>query len=385
MIGVLKNGKRLCFVFLSVFAEEGGIQSYVKDILKAYSSQSQLPSADVLLLRDLPAHSSLLTESKKLTFQYLGRYGTRHGRLMLGQLLLLNLLKNRYAHVICGHVLLTPLVYPLCAFFQVSLTVMTYGKEVWEPLPMLQRQALQRASQIWAISRYSRDLAISNNHLNPSKFRMLPCAVEGNLFTPGEANPRLVKKYGLHNQRVLLTVARLWSGDIYKGVDVTLRSLPQILQIFPETKYLIVGQGDDQPRLARLAMALGIAKQVEFAGFVPTDELVEHYRLADAYVMPSREGFGIVYLEAMACGVPVLSGDEDGSAEPLQDGRLGWRVPYRNPEAVATACVEMLKGEDIRCDSTWLRQQTLENFSFSVLQTRLVELLTPSPSFLDDL
>ncbi|HBE33159.1 MAG TPA: glycosyl transferase group 1, partial [Cyanobacteria bacterium UBA11368] len=169
--------------------------------------------------------------------------------------------------------------------------------------------------------------------------------------------------------------ARLWSGDIYKGVDVTIRALPQIAAAFGEIKYLVIGRGDDQPRLAQLAKDLGVADRVVFAGFVPTKDLVEHYRLADAYVMPSQEGFGIVYLEAMACGIPVLSGDADGSADPLQDGRLGWRVPHRDPEAVAAACIEILTGNDGRCDGQWLRQQTLAQFGRDAFVQRLKELL----------
>jgi phosphatidyl-myo-inositol dimannoside synthase len=172
-----------------------------------------------------------------------------------------------------------------------------------------------------------------------------------------------------------MTVARLWSGDIYKGVDVTIRALPQIVSVFPDVKYLIIGRGDDRPRLEQLAKDLGVSDRVVFAGFVPTQELVPHYQVADAYIMPSQEGFGIVYLEAMACGIPVLSGDTDGSAEPLQDGRLGWRVPHRDPDAVAAACIEILNKRDPRCQGQWLREQTLEKFGRQTLSKKLKQLL----------
>jgi glycosyltransferase involved in cell wall biosynthesis len=177
-----------------------------------------------------------------------------------------------------------------------------------------------------------------------------------------------------------MTVARLWSGDIYKGVDVTIRALPTIAQAFPTVKYLVIGRGDDQPRLAALAQDLGVADRVVFAGFVPTEKLVDHYRLADAYVMPSQEGFGIVYLEALACGVPVLSGDQDGSADPLQDGHLGWRVPHRDADAVAVACVEILKGQDPRCRGDWLRKEALAQFSAPVLAKRMAKALSQPPN-----
>jgi len=171
----------------------------------------------------------------------------------------------------------------------------------------------------------------------------------------------------------------LRSTDIYKGVDVTIKALPQIAKTFPNVKYLVIGRGDDQSRLAQLAADLGVAERVIFAGFVPTENLAAHYRLADAYVMPSQEGFGIVYLEALACGVPVLAGDADGSADPLQDGKLGWRVSHRNPGAVAVACIEMLKGEDQRCDRHWLREQTLAAFSFASLCQSVAEILNKFP------
>jgi phosphatidyl-myo-inositol dimannoside synthase len=95
-------------------------------------------------------------------------------------------------------------------------------------------------------------------------------------------------------------------------------------------------------------------------------------------VMPSQEGFGIVYLEAMACGVPVISGDADGSADPLQDGRLGWRVAHRDSGAVAAACEELLAGGDRRCDGVWLREQVIGGFGRSAFAQQLEMLLQPT-------
>jgi len=96
--------------------------------------------------------------------------------------------------------------------------------------------------------------------------------------------------------------------------------------------------------------------------------------------MPSQEGFGIAYLEAMACGVPVLSGDNDGSADPLQDGKLGWRVPHRDTSAVAAACIEILQGDDPRCHGEWLREQAIALFGLDSFQRKLQKmLLSPNP------
>ncbi|MBW4484770.1 MAG: glycosyltransferase [Tildeniella torsiva UHER 1998/13D] len=360
----------LVFVFLEIFSWEGGIQSYVKDVLAAYLEQPNPVPADVFLLRDGPDCLNPYDRSP-LRFHYLASASPAVGRARLVAALLKHLILHRPRQVVCGHVLLLPLVSTLCRWLRLPYTVMIYGKEVWEPLPNREQQALRQADWIWANSRYSRDRACAANGLDPDRAFMVPCAVDGDRFSPGPADPDLVEAYGLADCRVIMTVARLWSGDIYKGVDVTIRALPAIAAAVPTVKYLVIGRGDDQPRLAVLAEEMGMSDRVVFAGFVPTQDLVAHYRLADAYVMPSQEGFGIVYLEAMACGVPVLSGDQDGSADPLQDGRLGWRVPHRDPQAVAAACIEMLAGHDPRCQGAWLRQEALAAFGTVALAQHL--------------
>ncbi|HEY9613001.1 glycosyltransferase family 4 protein [Allocoleopsis sp.] len=366
------------FIFLDVFDSEGGIQSYVKDVLQAYESVSrQLArqmSAEVFLLRDDPKCHNPFTH-QTLKFHYLKTKNPLLGRLRLTIGLWNSLWLRRPSHVFCGHINLAPLTQLLCQRWGVPYTVLTYGKEVWYRLPDRERQALVAATGIWTISRYSRDRLCTANDLNPHKVEILPCVVDGDVFAPSSKPPGLIARYGLAGSKVLMTVARLWPTDLYKGVDVTIRALPAIATVFPDVKYLVIGRGDDRPRLEQLAQDLGVGDRVVFAGFVPTSDLVEHYRLADAYIMPSQEGFGIVYLEAMACGKPVLAGNADGSADPLQDGQLGWQVPHRDPEAVATACIEILKGEDQRCNGQWLREQCLARFNTAILTEQLNTLL----------
>ncbi len=360
------------FIFLEIFSSEGGIQSYIKDLLQAYQTLGY--QAAIFLLRDEPT-SDHLYQKNIFKFHYLKTLPPSLGRLKLAYSLLMCLLQRRPELVFCGHIKLAGLISIFCKTLGIPYIILTYGKEVWQPLPKLERQALQQAASIWTISRYSRDRLIKANSVHPHQVKILPCVVDGNCFTPGSKPPELLEQYNLKGATVLMTVARLWSGDIYKGVDVTIRALPQILAVFPEVKYLVIGRGDDRPRLAKLAQDLGVGDKVIFAGFVPTEELVAHYRVADAYIMPSQEGFGIVYLEALCCGLPVLSGDADGSAEPLQDDRLGWRVPHRDQDAVAAACIAILQGENPRTNGQWLREQTLAKFSKEVLPEQLASLI----------
>ncbi len=364
------------FVFIEIFAREGGIQSYVKDLFDAYQEVAKENNfkAEVFILRDEIGCDNPYA-GEYLNFHYLKTLPPWKGRLRLALSLLKFLLLNRPQHLYCGHIKLSPLIKLLCQPLGIPYTILTYGKEVWKTLPKNQRQALATAESLWTISRYSGNCLCKANSIKADKVSILPCIVDGAKFTPGDKPQDLINKYQLQDSQVLMTVARLWSGDIYKGVDVTIRALPQILEAFPQVKYLIIGRGDDRPRLEKLAGELGVTEQVVFAGFVPTEDLVAHYRVADAYTMPSQEGFGIVYLEAMACGKPVLSGDADGSADPLQDGRLGWRVPHRDRDKVAKACIEILQGKDTRCQGDWLRQETLKKFSKKAFKQQLLSLL----------
>ena len=366
------------FVFLEIFSQEGGIQAYVKDLLTAYLSlikeSPNLTKTDIFLLRDSPNCENPFSNDL-MTFHYLKTLPPWQGRLKLATSLLIHFIQKRPQKVFCGHINLAPLIQFLCQPLGIPYTVLTYGKEVWITLPKQQKNALNQAEAIWTISRYSRDCLCRTNKIEPKKVKILPCIVDGNQFTPGEKPMDLIEKYHLNDAKILMSVARLWSGDIYKGVDVTIRALPKILQSFPNLKYIVIGRGDDRPRLEQLTKDLGVSDHVVFAGFVPTEDLINHYRIADAYIMPSQEGFGIVYLEAMACGVPVLSGDADGSADPLQDGKLGWRVPHRDPDAVAQGCIEILQGTDQRCQGDWLRKQALAQFSPQALSQKLQQLI----------
>jgi phosphatidylinositol alpha-1,6-mannosyltransferase len=371
--------RRDLFLFLEVFDREGGIQTYNRNLIEAYlkrpTAHRSRSRSEVLILRDTDSRHNPYVHSD-LRFRYFHRdRPVPVERLHFSWALLLSILRDRPRRIYCGHINLAPLIHTLCAPFGIPYTAIVHGKEVWEPLPPSKRRALQRADRIWVVSRYSRDLASAANDLDPNRVRQLSCCVDGAQFHPGPKPPHLLDRYGLDGATVILTVARLWSGDIYKGVDVTLRALPTIAKAIPTVKYVVIGRGDDRPRLEALAADLGVRDRVVFAGFIASEELPAHYRLADLYSMPSQEGFGIVYLEAMASGVPVVAGDNDGSADPLMDGKLGWRVPHRSPEAVAIACIEALKGGDRRSDGDWLRREVLAAFSKDAFADRVAALV----------
>src|SRR5262249_7047051 len=143
-------------------------------------------------------------------------------------------------------------------------------------------------------------------------------------FRPQPRDPLLAKRYDVASGPVIMTTGRLEATERYKGVDEVFTAIPRLLTRFPTLKYVIVGDGSDRARLEDLAHRMEISEHVIFAGRIPETETVAHYNLADVYVMPSTgEGFGIVLIEAAACGVSVIGSLVDGSQEALLGGQLG--------------------------------------------------------------
>jgi glycosyltransferase involved in cell wall biosynthesis len=177
-----------------------------------------------------------------------------------------------------------------------------------------------------------------------STYTVLPNAIHLDRYGVAPKPLALLTRYGLHDRRVILTLARLRSNERYKGVDEILETLPELIAGDRTLTYLVAGDGDDRARLEAKARTLGLARHVVFAGFVEESEKADHFRLADVFAMPGRgEGFGFVFLEALACGVPVVGSLVDGSREALQDGALGELVDPADRDSVRAGIVRALR------------------------------------------
>jgi glycosyltransferase involved in cell wall biosynthesis len=234
--------------------------------------------------------------------------------------------------VICGHVNLLPI-----AFGHPLLVV--HGIEAWKR----RRLALSRCRGIVSVSALTRDRLVGWSNYEGPTF-VLPNAVHLEQYGVRAKREDLVARYKLEGKRVLLTVGRLDAAERSKGFDEVidvLRDLPE------DVVYVIAGGGNDATRLQLRARDLGVASRVVFTGLFAEEEKRDLYNLADVYVMPSRgEGFGFVFLEAMACGVPVVGSKLDGGREALLDGKLGALVDPTNPAEIRAAILETLgRGE----------------------------------------
>jgi glycosyltransferase involved in cell wall biosynthesis len=179
----------------------------------------------------------------------------------------------------------------------------------------------------------------------------------------------LLKRFGLKpDQPVLLTVGRLEPSEQYKGYDQILRALPAIRRAVPDVRYVIAGRGPDRPRIEALIRELKLEGSVTLAGFVANQELCDFYNLCDVFAMPSKgEGFGIVFLEALACGKPVLAGNKDGSVDALLGGEIGVLIDPDNVAEIADALISMLTRQHpltILQHSDRLRARVIEAYGY---------------------
>jgi glycosyltransferase involved in cell wall biosynthesis len=264
---------------------------------------------------------------------------------------------RRPALIISTHPNFAPVALLAKRLLGVRYVVVVHGIDIHPGLSPLRKQALRNADAVWAVSRWTRERVL---HIGVAadRLRVLSNTVDSQRFDVGAPDAGLRQRHAIApGAKVLLTVARLDPAECYKGYDAVLRALPALQASVGPVFYLIVGTGGDRVRAEQLAHDLGVADRVRFCGFVEDAELPEYYRLADAFVMPSRgEGFGIVFLEAMACGTPVLGGNRDGTVDALADGALGALVDPADDAAVASGIQRLLQGHG---PSMWFQRPAL--------------------------
>jgi len=259
---------------------------------------------------------SLLASDAEVDFLFINRYQSFR-RLRFFWHAIRHQIKHSADVVFCGHLDLTPVAWVLQLLFSPIWWQQVHGVEGWSMPSRIKAQMLQRVSLVTCVSRFSRKRFLSWSRLPAHVVSVLPNTVD----KPGPADEQGIN---LKGSPVLLTVSRLSSGEQYKGHDRVLRVMPELLQQYPELLYVIAGDGDDRERLENLAKQVGVTEHVLFLTDVSDAERNFLYDASDLFVMPSEgEGFGIVFLEAMSHGCPVLAFGGDGSVDPLQDGRLG--------------------------------------------------------------
>jgi glycosyltransferase involved in cell wall biosynthesis len=374
------NQKRFYLIFPNIFGFKGGIQVYSAFLLQAL--QQLYPEAyyDVFLKYDsrIPKQTQFLSQTKFHGFGDFERW--IQNLLITLKIIILGFYQKPHL-MILTHINYGVLGYILHYFMGTKYWIIAHGDEVWELKNIFHKWALKDAEKVIAVSHYTRQRLLNAQGLNPEKVMVLPNTFDAQQFQIAEKPTHLLQRYGLSpKQPIILTVSRLGkTAAPHKGYYQVLQALVQVRQQFPDVHYFIVGKGDARPQIESLVQQLDLKSCVTLTGFISDEELCSYYNLCDIFALPSSiEGFGIVYLEALACGKPVLAGNVDGSVDPLEQGKLGCLVNPRDVDAIAENLIQILNGSYaniVLYQPTLLRQKTLEKFDFSQFKNRLFTLI----------
>lgn len=326
---------RILALATDAYGAGGGIAQYNRDLFQALAQSDHVDELVILPRNGQASTQAIPAKARQLqahpgkvafTFQAL-RAMRQHGP---------------FDVIFCGHLFMAPLAALISKLTGAPVWLQIHGIEAWQRPSLLQHWAAERAQLVTAVSRHTRRLFLTWASCTPEKVRVLPNTVDER-FMPGPKPETLLARYGLHGKKVLLTVSRLAAAERYKGHDRVIRALAELSESHPDIVYVVAGDGDDRPRLEQLARELGVAERVRFIGYVQESELPDLYRAADVFIMPSTgEGFGIVFLQALASGVPAIGGDSDGSRDPLQDGLTGELVAPTDPLSVKRGILDGL-------------------------------------------
>ncbi len=346
----------------------GGAEAYTRMFAEAVAANGG--SVDVLSLLDGEA------SDRSSPGRYLGDQGNRSTPWSQAQFVA-QAVRRAPGHdlIVCSHVALGPVGHILHRLYRVPYLVIGYGIEVWGHLGPRRQAALRRAARVVALSHFTARQIASVHRVPETTLRVIHPAVDPLLLREARAEGRPARA---RDAVTLLTVARLAAQERYKGCDAVISALPAVRSESGRVRYVVAGDGDDLPRLRALADERGVAQAVTFAGSVQRAGLPALYRDCDIFVMPSiaerrpegwtGEGFGIVYIEASAFGLPVIAGNGGGAPEAVQDGVTGSVVDGRDVGAVAAALVRLIKDPALRermgaAGRRWVEEQfTFERF-----------------------
>ena len=281
------------------------------------------------------------------------------------------------------------LIWPCRTLLRCRTTVYIHGEELTSVadgrFERLKTRFLRQADGIVAVSRFAAQAAIDIGKVDAARIEIIPNGVDLDLFQPRPRKAELAARY--QGGPILFTVARLIER---KGVDAMIAALPRVIARFPQVHYIVAGQGPEREALLALRDSLGLQDHVTLVGSISDDSLVDHYALADLFVMPNRqlpngdnEGFGLVFLEANACGKAVVAGDAGGTADAVLAGENGLLVDGTDIDAIAEAVTRLLDDDALRArmaecglevaqQSSWtLRAMDYELFLHGLVRPRL--------------
>jgi phosphatidylinositol alpha-1,6-mannosyltransferase len=286
--------------------------------------------------------------------------------------------RRRAKVVVAGHPFLAPVAQGAKFFARDAKSIVwTHGLEVWEPLSLLRRRALRNADLIIAPTIDTANHVATQQDIPHERIRVLPWALDPEFEALLTAKPVPSLPVNFPAGRVILTVGRWFADERYKGMDTLITTLPRLLTEWPDVQLVAVGEGDDQRWLEQIANGRGVLRHVHFLSGLSYPQIAACYQACEIFALPSRgEGFGLVYLEAMACGKPVIGGAHGGAPEVIDDGKTGYLVQHGDGDQLATSLETLLADSALgREMGARGRERVEKEFRFNVFAKSLKKIL----------
>ena len=372
--------KKIVLLTLQTFSTTGGIQKMTRTLAHSLNTLSDRNGWEFELW-------SLYDADQDLMPQYLPA-NKFHGfqknniRFILGVIFS----KKKPDIVILSHInlaiigLILRIMKPRCKIWLVA-----HGIEVWRPLTLVKRLCLKSCDKIISVSNFTKQQMITRHGSNPERCVVLNNAIDPFMRLPStfKKPDRLLKKHRINQEnQTIFTLTRLASTEQYKGHDQVIKVISRLKYRFPGIRYILAGQYDhrEEIRIQKLISECNVDEEVILTSFLAENELADYFLLADMFVLPSKkEGFGIVFVEAMACGLPVICGNVDGSVDAIRDGQLGRAVNPDDLEELEEAIVDYLETPLPLLRRYEMQKQCLLYFNESDYMDKLNNLITDKP------
>ena len=333
-----QSAPRALLLLTGVFAN-GGIQRFNQTLAAALSSLDV--ECDVLSLQDSPS-----TVRNPSLWNGVHIRGFAGDRVRFSLAAMRFLWKGRYDWLVIGHinfVVLAGILMVFQPFTRTRALLIAHGIEVWSGLDLRRRWALRRLQTILCVSGYTRRRIVEQvRGLARQKLRIFPNALGASWGQLSHATRKADPP-----PPYLLSVTRLEKADRYKGILTTIEAVSMLEDA--SITYVVVGQGNDLPFLELAARRFGVVDRVHFLKGISDGQLVDLYRNCEAFVLPSgKEGFGIVFLEAMFFGAPVIAAEEKGALDVVRDEENGLLVRYGDAIGLTRAIQRITTDDALR-------------------------------------
>jgi phosphatidyl-myo-inositol dimannoside synthase len=260
---------------------------------------------------------------------------------------------------------------------RLKTVVISHGIEVWQQLPVLRRKAFLTADLLVAPSRYTIGKIVETQGASEQKTRRLPWPLSPDFLDLASHAGTLPVPADFPRGLVVLATARLASDEKYKGVDQLIRAVSRLAPQMPPLRLAVIASGDDLPRHEQLAQELGIGDRVRFFPGLSQAEIGGCCSGSDVFALPSTgEGFGLVFLEAMAFGKPLIGAAAGGVTDIIEHGKNGLLVEPGNIDSLTLALERLVSDEGLRAELGRAGAESVRSqFQFAAFRARLEEML----------